>query len=685
MIDFRAKMADAMNLLSDHSTLVGLGLVAGTTALWMLTRPKPVKMQIDPNKQSIELPGKERIHVYPTVADGKLVEYKYEDVRTAHDAFMRGRRLSGDKPCYGWRPGPDQPYQWMTYNETYDVAKNIGSGLVHIGCKPQADTFIGIYASNRLEWGLTEQACMMYSMVLVPLYDTLGPDACSFIIGQAEIANVVCDTAAKTKLLLGKAKETSCMKRIIMIEDITAEVREEAEKHGVEVIQLSEIENIGKDHPHELVPPKPDDLFTVCYTSGTTGNPKGAMLTHGNMVATFSAFMDVIEPYVNFDENGSHISYLPLAHGYERLCHVLALVHGAGIGFYQGDVRKILDDCRDVKPMAFPSVPRLYNRIYDKIISGVQSSFIKKTLFNLAYKSKQAELKRGVVRQDSIWDKLIFSRIQSLLGGRVQCMFNGAAPISDETMEFLRVVFGTHVLNGYGQTESGVASTLTLPGDHTTGHVGPPLPCNMIKLVDVAEMEYFASNNQGEICFKGYNIFQGYLNDPEKTKEALDEDGWLHSGDIGEWLPNGTLKLIDRKKHIFKLAQGEYLAPERIESIYVRCPLVLQAYVHGDSFKSYAVGIVVPDPDELLKWAKENGMSGSLEELCRNTTVKKTILDQMHQAGKESGLKSFEQVKDIYLSAEQFTMENDLLTPTSKSKRPSLRKHFAEQIQAMYE
>ncbi|XP_077999340.1 long-chain-fatty-acid--CoA ligase 1-like [Glandiceps talaboti] len=678
-------MGDALRLLSDHSTAVGLTVVAGTTALWLLTRPKPIQLKIDPNQQSVELPGKEKIHVYPTVKNGKLLEYTFEDVRTVHEGFMRGRRLSGDGECYGWRPGPDEPYQWLTYNETFDRSKDIGAGLIHLGCQPKTDTYVGIYSVNRLEWGLTEQACMMYSMVLIPLYDTLGPDACSFIINQAEIADIVCDTAAKVKLLLSKASVTPAMKRIIMIDDITDDVRDEANKCGVEIVHFTQIEKLGKENPQDLVPPKPEDVFTICYTSGTTGNPKGAILTHANVISTMAGFLAVMAPEVTVSTSDRHMSYLPLAHGYERLNHAMALAHGAGIGFYQGDVRKLLDDARDVKPFAFPSVPRVFNRIHDKIVSGAKSSFVKRTLFNWAYHSKEDEVLRGIIRKDSIWDKLIFNKIQSLLGGKCIFLVNGAAPISPDTMTFMRVVFGAHFINGYGQTESGIASTVTVPGDHTTGHAGVPLPCNMIKLADVPDMEYFAEKNQGEICFKGPNIFQGYLNDPEKTKEALDEDGWLHSGDVGEWLPNGTLRLIDRKKHIFKLAQGEYLAPEKIEAIYVRSPCILQVFVYGDSFKNFAVGIIVPDAEELKKLAKKIGVSGTLEELCKNKEIKKAVLEEMQQTGKDAGLKSFEQVKDIYIEHQEWTADRGLLTPTSKTKRPSVQKYYAQQIDALYE
>lgn len=217
------------------------------------------------------------------------------------------------------------------------------------------------------------------------------------------------------------------------------------------------------------------------------------------------------------------------------------------------------------------------------------------------------------------------------------------------------------------------------------GHVGVPLACNHVKLEDVPDMNYFSVNNEGEICIKGTNVFKGYLKDPEKTEEALDKDGWLHTGDIGRWLPNGTLKIIDRKKNIFKLAQGEYIAPEKIENIYIRSRAVLQIFVHGESLRSSLVAVVVPDPEALPSFAAKIGVKGSFEELCQNQVVKEAILEDLLKIGKESGLKSFEQVKSIFLHTEQFSIENGLLTPTLKAKRAELSKYFQSQINSLYE
>ncbi|KAF5913468.1 hypothetical protein HPG69_017086 [Diceros bicornis minor] len=447
------------------------------------------------------------------------------------------------------------------------------------------------------------------------------------------------------------------------------------------------------------------------WMSGTanSGNPKGAMLTHGNVVADFSGFLKVTEkvifprqddvlisflPLAHMFERviqsqwaptraDVHISYLPLAHMFERMVQSVVYCHGGRVGFFQGDIRLLSDDMKALCPTIFPVVPRLLNRMYDKIFSQADTP-LKRWFLEFAAKRKQAEVRSGIIRNDSIWDELFFNKIQASLGGCVRMIVTGAAPASPTVLGFLRAALGCQVYEGYGQTECTAGCTFTTPGDWTSGHVGAPLPCNHIKLIDVEELNYWTCKGEGEICVRGPNVFKGYLKDPDRTKEALDSDGWLHTGDIGKWLPAGTLKIIDRKKHIFKLAQGEYVAPEKIENIYIRSEPVAQIYVHGDSLKAFLVGIVVPDPEVMPFWAQKRGIEGTYVELCTNKELKKAILEDMVKLGKESGLYSFEQVKAIHIHSDMFSVQNGLLTPTLKAKRPELREYFRKQIEELY-
>ncbi|XP_062351982.1 long-chain-fatty-acid--CoA ligase 5 isoform X1 [Cinclus cinclus] len=662
--------------------LISLIAFGAVMFLWVISRPKPILPPVDLNKQSIGIEGGARRGALLT--DNNLLSYYFEDAKTLYEVFQRGVSISGNGECLGYRK-PKQPYQWLTYKQVSDRTKYLGSGLLQKGCQPSSNQYIGIFAQNRPEWIISEYACYTYSMVAVPLYDTLGPEAIVYIVNKAEISVVICDTPAKTEVLLKNCEEkkTSCLKIIVLMDLFDKELQDRGAKVGIEILSLQEVEELGRNNIREPVPPKPEDLSVVCFTSGTTGNPKGAMLTHQNVVSNAAAFLRCTENTIECTSSDVVISYLPLAHMFERVVQAVVYSCGAKVGFFQGDIRLLTDDMKTLKPTLFPVVPRLLNRIYDKIQSGANSP-LKNCLLKFAVFMKMAEIKQGIIRNDSIWDKLVFKAAQEAMGGKVRIMVTGAAPISPSVLTFLRAALGCQIFEAYGQTECSAGSTFSMPGDWTTGHVGAPLACNIIKLDDVEEMSYFSSNNEGEVCIKGPNVFKGYLKDPEKTAEAIDKDGWLHTGDIGKWLPNGTLKIIDRKKNIFKLAQGEYIAPEKIENVYIGSAPVAQVFVHGESLRSFLIGIVVPDAEMLPEFAAKLGVKGSFEELCKNPAVKKAILDDMIRLGREAGLKSFEQVKDLYIHTELFSVENGLLTPTLKAKRGDLVKFFQKEIEALY-
>uniref|UniRef100_A0A8C1G4J1 Arachidonate--CoA ligase n=1 Tax=Cyprinus carpio TaxID=7962 RepID=A0A8C1G4J1_CYPCA len=620
------------------NTLMGMGAFAAITTYWLATRPKALKPPCDLSMQSVEVQGSEYARRSILQDSDTYMTYYYKDAQTMYEFFLRGLRVSNNGPCLGSRK-PGKPYNWLSYKE----------------------------------WTISELACYTYSLVAVPLYDTLGTEAISYIIDKATISTVICDIADKARLILDCVSgQKHSITTIVIMENFDSELIAQAKQKGIEILSLKELECSNLENKI--------NLFFFFFS---TGNPKGAMITHGNVVSNCSAFIKVTEGLLKPSPQDVLISFLPLAHMFERVVEGVLLVHGARIGYFQGDIRLLMDDLKTLKPTIFPVVPRLLNRMFDKIF-GQANTPLKRWLLDFATSRKEAELKSGVVRKDSMWDKLIFSKVQASLGGRVRLMITGAAPVSPTVLTFLRAALGCQFYEGYGQTECTAGCTMSLPGDWTAGHVGAPLPCNFVKLVDVAEMNYFAANGEGEVCVKGSNVFQGYLKDQEQTSEAIDKDGWLHTGDVGKWLPNGTLKIIDRKKHIFKLAQGEYIAPEKIENIYIRSDPVAQVFVHGDSLQACLVGIVVPDPDFLPGWAKKRGIEGSYTEMCKSKELKNAILEDIIRLGKEAGLKSFEQVRDIALHMEMFSVQNGLLTPTLKAKRAELRNHFKQQTDQLY-
>uniref|UniRef100_A0A8C3PSA2 Arachidonate--CoA ligase n=1 Tax=Calidris pygmaea TaxID=425635 RepID=A0A8C3PSA2_9CHAR len=652
------------------TALVGIGAFAAVVAYWFASRPRAVKPPCDLRMQSEEVEGLAGARRSVIGDSPQLLTHYYDDARTMYEVFRRGFSISENGPCLGFRK-PKQPYQWLSYKEVAERAEALGSGLLQQGCKPSTKQFIGVFAQNRPEWIISELACYTYSMVVVPLYDTLGPGAIRYIVNTADISTVICDKPEKARILLDhvERRETPGLSSIILMDPFEKELVERGRRCGVRIQNMQEVEDCGRESRHVPVV--------------SVGNPKGAMLTHGNVVADFSGFLKVTEKVIFPRQDDVLISFLPLAHMFERVIQSVVYCHGGRIGFFQGDIRLLSDDMKALRPTIFPVVPRLLNRMYDKIFSQADTS-LKRWILEFAARRKKAEVRNGIIRNDSLWDKLFFNKIQASLGGCVRMIVTGAAPASPTVLGFLRAALGCQVYEGYGQTECTAGCTFTTPGDWTSGHVGAPLPCNLIRLKDVEELNYFASKGEGEICVKGPNVFKGYLKDEEKTTEALDQEGWLHTGDIGKWLPNGTLKIIDRKKHIFKLAQGEYIAPEKIENIYIRSDPVAQIYVHGDSLQAFLVGIVVPDSEVMPGWAKKRGFDGTYAELCKNKELQQAIMEDMVRLGKESGLHSFEQVKAIYIHSDMFSVQNGLLTPTLKAKRPELRDYFKKQIEELY-
>ncbi|KRY16650.1 Long-chain-fatty-acid--CoA ligase 5 [Trichinella patagoniensis] len=649
---------------------------------------RKVKPACDLNDQTSIVSEFENSRSSKFIENGQVLEYLSDDCRTMYDVLRQGAKASNNGPCLGYRkkmPDNSRPYVWMNFNDVIRRCNNLAQGLLSLGLKPGGESFVGLYSINRPEWTIAEHACYAYSMVVVPLYDTLGKEAVSYIIEQTEMKVIICDTAKRAQSLIEIAPKHPQLRHVIIMDSFDDQLAEKAKANGIEFIRYNAVELEGATvvNPLPHVIPRPNDLATICYTSGTTGLPKGVMLSHGNIIANSTVqIMFKNEPVCSSD---ILISFLPLAHMFERLMELCVLMLGGCVGYYSGDIRQITDDMKALKPTLFPMVPRLLNRIYDKVTTEVNKNVFKKIIFQLAMNSKMRDLEKSILRRNTLLDRLVFKKVREEIGGNVRIIVSGSAPASPAVLTFVRAAFSCTVLEGYGQTECVAAACLTLEGDHVAGHVGPPSPSCIIKLVDVPDMNYFAKNNQGEVCIKGPNVFHGYYKDPERTREALDEDGWLHTGDIGEWTSRGTLKLIDRKKNIFKLAQGEYIAPEKVENVYLKSKFVSQIFVHGDSLKSCLVGIVVPNIPLLEKHVSETlNLRQKPEELLKNAAVKRIILDDMLNEGKLANLCSFEQVKDIYLHGDAFSVENNLLTPTYKARRTEICKQFQERIAEMY-
>mmetsp|Transcript_1212 Transcript_1212/g.1893 ORF Transcript_1212/g.1893 Transcript_1212/m.1893 type:complete len:474 (-) Transcript_1212:29-1450(-) len=464
---------------------------------------------------------------------------------------------------------------------------------------------------------------------------------------------------------------------------------------------MSELESYGEHYLNKLhhSPPKGTDICTFCYTSGTTGDPKGALLTHQNLISSAAAALSA--GVFDCTEKNSYISYLPLPHIYERVMQIGIFAGGAPVGFFRGNPLELMSDVAALRPEIMPAVPRVLNRIYDKVTNGMLAAGgLKSKLFVRACRAKVEGLKQGSLSH-SLWDKLIFNKIKGALGmDKVRLMVTGSAPISSNVLTFMRILLGCNVIEGYGQTETSAGVTLTQLGDFSADHVGGPMPCSEICLKDVPEMGYFHTDSwhggdprsgggggvpcegRGEICFRGTNVFVGYFKDAEQTRAAFDEDGWLHSGDIGLWTTNGTLRIFDRKKNIFKLSQGEYVAPEKIENALILSPLIAQSFVYGDPLKSYLVAVIVPDLEAVKIWGDAKGLGvGALA----SRDLRDRLSEEIVSVGSRKGLQRFEMVRDFFIEKEPFTAENGILTPTMKLKRGQAMEKYGDVLKGLYD
>ncbi|KAI3682793.1 hypothetical protein L1987_83042 [Smallanthus sonchifolius] len=614
-----------------------------------------------------------------------------EGLDSCWDVFRLSVEKYPDNQMLGTRElvnGKHGPYVWLTYKQVYEKVVRVGNAIRACGVQPGGRC--GIYGANCAEWVMSMEACNAHGLYCVPLYDTLGAGAVEFIICHAEVTIAFVEEKKIPELLKTFPAAGECLKTIVSFAKVTPEQKEQVENLGLAIHAWDEFLSLGDEKPFDLPLKKKSDICTIMYTSGTTGDPKGVLISNNSIVTLIAGVRRLLgSANESLDTHDVYLSFLPLAHIFDRVIEECFINHGASIGFWRGDVKLLIEDIGELKPTIFCAVPRVLDRIYSGLQQKIAAGgFLKRNLFNLAYNYKLHNMKGGLKHAEAspLSDKIVFSKVKQGLGGNVRIILSGAAPLAPHVEAYLKVVACSHVLQGYGLTETCAGTFVSLPNEmDMLGTVGPPVPNLDARLESVPEMNYDAlsSKPQGEICIRGDVLFSGYYKREDLTKEVL-VDGWFHTGDIGEWQPDGSMKIIDRKKNIFKLSQGEYVAVENLENVYGLVSDIDSVWIYGNSFESCLVAVVNPNKQAVERYAETINISGDFESLCENPKIKEYILGELTRIGKEKKLKGFEFVKAVHLDPVPFDMERDLLTPTFKKKRPQMLKYYKDVIDNMY-
>ena len=658
--------------------------------------------------------GETQVIRNPSTAKGELRQVMHLGIDTMWEAFEHNLKVGrGKKNFIGYRKREGQnkledKYTWVTFEECEKKILNFCRGLNVLNLCPMTQIdddesfrLLGIYSKNRPEWLYSYFGAVRDSITIVTVYDTLGDIALEYIFNQTKLTTVVIESKVLKKLLNLAKQEKTCQIKNLIVLDYEDDIPtcDELKKLEFNIYTFDEITKAGEDQGRdvEFHTPGPDTISTINYTSGTTGNPKGAKVAHNSIILN----TDVIEMLGLYlkEESDIYLSFLPLAHIMETLIMAVLVSRGIRIGFYNGDAKRLLEDAQLLKPTCMCGVPRIYQRIFDGAQAKLKEmSPIVRRLFNKALELKMKDYQEKGILTNVFWDNIIFSKIKNLLGGRMRFMLIGSAPMDSYILNFLRCSLSCEIVEGYGQTEDAAGILLTKTYDPVAGHLGGPGYSAELKLVDVPELEYKSTDvdpetnkwrPRGELCVRGPVLFKGYLSLKDKTKEAIDEDGWLHSGDVAMILPEhgNAFKIIDRVKNIFKLQQGEYVAPEKIENKLAKCKYVEQIFVYGDSLQNYLVGILVPKPGPVIEFLKNKGIEANKDnykDYFEDKDLIHDILNELETFSRSNDIKGFEIVKNVHLFKDSFTVDNNLLTTTMKIKRHIAKKYFEKEINKLY-
>ncbi|KXN74894.1 acetyl-CoA synthetase-like protein [Conidiobolus coronatus NRRL 28638] len=607
---------------------------------------------IGPAKNSDETPIYRNIEYVE-----KLAEVPDEEPKTIYELLQRAFEKFSDDPFIGSilkdtsTGRPLNQVSWKTYRETQLYIETIANGLWHLISQnnlanPNKQSTIAFYAPNSSEIWSSDLACNYHRLIPVGIFDTYGPETTIEVLNNCE-APILFTTTKKVPLILSNSSKLNHIKIIICVDELSANDAQNSSStilrkwakstNKIDLMGFEELLTLGANNKYPHHKPSPQDIATLCYTSGTSGSPKGAIQNHTNfMYSTYptSVFLS------NLNDRIVMLSYLPLAHIYERFVQYQNLWCGAKVGFYSGDLSRLMEDAQLVKPTLFPTIPRILNRIKDTIIQNYSKGEDDENsiLFKLGLEAKLNLLKEEGVYVHDEWDKLIFRKISKILGGNIQIILTGSAPITEETKDFFRAIFSCILIEGYGSTETTSSISSNRANTGIGGDVGAPTGCSEIKLKSVPEMNYLVTDKpypRGEILVRGANIFKGYYKQPEKTREVIDEDGFYKTGDVGYIDDLGLLYIIDRKSSVFKLSQGEYVTPERVELAIQRHPVVQTCWVGGKSTENHPVSVIIPNPNNFKTWYSDRFDSNIEDSELNNAYQDEKVIEALINEIKE--------------------------------------------------
>jgi long-chain acyl-CoA synthetase len=577
-----------------------------------------------------------------------------------------------DRTAYMYKD--EGSYKSINFSQAADWVKKIAGGLVANGIG-RGDK-VALLSENRFEWAFCDFAILTLGAITVPIYPSLLPNQVEYILKDSESKILVCSTKDQFEKVEKSCDTCEHLKSIIVMDKDFNNDKclslEQLMQNGKE-----ELENRPDYLSEQIKMTKSDDLATIIYTSGTTGEPKGAMLSHGNFLANVEGSLE----YLHVGEDDVFLSFLPLCHVFERMAgHFLASYSAATIA-YAESIDTVSDNMAEVRPTIMTSVPRLYEKIYARVLENVETgSAVKRKIFYWAHGvgrdyvnhiMNKKPIGKSLQTKRNIAYKLVFQKLAERVGGKLRFFVSGGAPLAKEIGEFFGAA-GLMIFEGYGLTETSPVIAVNKEDQFKFGSVGLPLKNIEIKIAE-----------DGEILTRGPHIMLGYYNKENETREAIDEDGWFHTGDIGFIDDEGFLAITDRKKNIIITSGGKNVTPQPIENQMVTCKYIEQAMVIGDGRK-FCTAVIVPAFEVLEKWAKENNVSYTgRKELSQLTEVKEMVQKDVESVN--SNLASFEAIKDFILTGDVFSIETGELTPSLKVKRKVVLNKFKDSIEAMYQ